>query len=76
MDLGRVRVMQKKLDEGLEEFSTALQLDPNNPEIHFSMAFLLEQMGRRKQAITHYREALRFQPDFEEARKRLASLEK
>ena len=45
----------------------SLQADPNQPLAHDVLGGLLETGGRIPDAISHYREALRLQPDFGKA---------
>jgi len=45
----------------------ALQLCPNNPEIHNALAFVLENSGEYSQAIKHYKQALQQNPELYEA---------
>ena len=45
----------------------ALQLCPDMPEIHNSLAFVLENSGEYSQAIKHYKRALTQKADFYEA---------
>jgi Flp pilus assembly protein TadD len=45
----------------------ALELDPNNPIYHHNLAGIQARIGKRDEAIVHYREAVRLQPDCAEA---------
>lgn len=47
----------------------ALQVDPDNPATHANLGWTRLQKGDRKQAETHFREALRLNPNLEWARK-------
>ena len=46
----------------------ALQIKPDNAEMHHDLGQALEQMGKPEQAIGHYEQALRLKPDYAEAR--------
>jgi TonB family protein len=51
------------------EYRAALQIDPQNPFLHFVLAKLLSGMGKQKEndAVHEFREAVRLKPGFAEA---------
>jgi len=51
-----------------------VQLNPDWPEAHSNLGMVLQQAGRKEEAMDQYREALRLQPDFRRARIALAAL--
>jgi len=51
-------------DNAIEEYRTALQLNPNNVEAHLKMGFLLYNVkGMFKEGMAHLSEAIRLDPD-------------
>lgn len=51
-------------DNAIEEYRTALQLNPNNIEAHLKMGFLLYNVkGMFKEGMAHLSEAIRLDPD-------------
>ena len=52
----------------LEGLRKIVALNPSSPRAHFSLALNLEQEGGLDEAMASYRNALRLQPDFIEAR--------
>jgi tetratricopeptide (TPR) repeat protein len=61
-------------DEAMEHLEVALGLEPLNPEAYHNRAVLHERNGQREQAVTDYRTALRYNPQYEPARQALARL--
>ncbi|MEM7244781.1 MAG: alkaline phosphatase family protein [Acidobacteriota bacterium] len=55
-------------DEAMKQLEAAIALDPLRPEAHHNLAVLAERRGDRDQAITSYREALRYAPGHEPSR--------
>jgi tetratricopeptide (TPR) repeat protein len=49
----------------------ALEKKPDYAKAHFNLGNVLEQQGRRGEAIAHFREALRLKSDYSQARIRL-----
>jgi tetratricopeptide (TPR) repeat protein len=58
-------------DEALRELQTARRLLPDRPEIPFKLGVLLSNHGRYSEACANFTEALRLNPDFEQARQYL-----
>ena len=60
--LGRTLAREEKFEEALKEFSNALRLRPEFAEVHQDMAATSSALGRASEAVSHYREALRWNP--------------
>jgi superkiller protein 3 len=58
---------QGKTDEAIGYYEKALDISPTDHECHFNLGIALLQIGRKVDAIRHFREALRLKPDFNEA---------
>lgn len=63
-----------RFEEALQELDAALAVDPINAEAFHNKAVALERMGEVAEAITLYREAVRYRPDFEPSRRALLRL--
>jgi uncharacterized RDD family membrane protein YckC/Tfp pilus assembly protein PilF len=59
----------------LRECEQAIQLAPGLAEAHNLRGVVLEELGRREEAITAYREASHLDPSFRDARRNLAEAE-
>ncbi|HQA43673.1 MAG TPA: tetratricopeptide repeat protein, partial [Phycisphaerae bacterium] len=62
------------IDEAGEQLSAAADLDPDDAAVQFGLGYCHERQGRRGEAITHYRGALRVCPTMRPARERLAAI--
>lgn len=60
--------LQNKLGENAAHLAGMLARDPENPFTHSNAGWAALQRGERREAETHFREALRLDPDFEPAR--------
>jgi tetratricopeptide (TPR) repeat protein len=72
--LGRTLLRQTRYELAVEVLRTALALDPQDAEAHFSIGMAFEFSGQRRRAARHYREALRLQPGSGVVQKRLDQL--
>ena len=61
-------------DRAVSLLSRASELLPNEPAIHTNLALAEEQLGHLREAVFHYREALRLNPDDSKARAALVRL--
>ena len=61
--------------EALEECDAAIDLDPGLAEAHNLRGMILDELGRKEEALAAYREALRLDPSFQEASDNLYDLE-
>ncbi|MBI5933991.1 MAG: tetratricopeptide repeat protein [Chloroflexi bacterium] len=60
------------LEGALSECEAALELSPNSAEAHNLRGLILDLLERPDEAIQAYREAVRLDPNFEDARANLA----
>ena len=54
------------------EFEAALKLAPGSAEMHHDLGAELANAGRLHEAVEHFEQAVRLQPDYESARQNLA----
>lgn len=73
-DLGEVEVRQGKVDQSLEHFRKAIQLDPSDIPSRVHVAEILESRGDIAGAIAMYTEANNLEPSAD-LRRRLTALE-
>jgi cytochrome c-type biogenesis protein CcmH/NrfG len=58
----------------IPQFRAVIRQRPSDAEAHYALANCLERTGKFKEAIAHYREALRLRPDWPDALNDLAWL--
>ena len=58
-------------DEAARQYGKALEID-DNANAHVNMGAILQRQGRSREAVEHFRAALRIKPDFPEAQRGLA----
>jgi tetratricopeptide (TPR) repeat protein len=63
-----------RYDEALAQLSEAERLAPLHPEIHHNRGVLLERQGKTSDAIAAYRNAVRYDPEYEPSRAALLRL--
>jgi len=80
-DLGMALLHQRQFDESIKHLSEALKRMPNGLDkqynsvgMHYNLALALTYTGRPKEAITHFVEVLRLDPNNAPAHYRLALL--
>ena len=76
LQLGRTLLRQTRYEAAIEVLRTAIALDPNDAEAHFSLGMAFEFSGQRRRAARQYREALRLKPGSRVIRKQLDGLRK
>jgi len=62
-----------KTDEAIAAYEDAARLLPNDPEVHFLLGVLYQQVGRRNEAREAYERGLRLQPDTVDILRELAT---
>lgn len=60
---GWVQMSRHDFPVAIEDFSRALELNPDDPDSRYLLARALESQGRAKEALQQYEEALRLEPD-------------
>ncbi len=71
-NFGVVLSGQRKLEEAIQHYQRALQLEPEFTEARYSLAHELAAQGKSDEAIFQYEQALRLQPNYAEAHNNLA----
>jgi Flp pilus assembly protein TadD len=62
---------QGKLEEAEEQLNGALQQNPNSPEAHNNLGWVLLLQGHPEKSIEEFSTALRLKPDFKLAQENL-----
>ena len=74
LQLGQAYVKLERDTDALSALQQALTLDPGVPETHYALALVLSKPGGdAARAETEWREAIRLQPDYSQARMNLAN---
>jgi predicted AlkP superfamily phosphohydrolase/phosphomutase/Flp pilus assembly protein TadD len=63
-----------RYDESLEQLNRAIELEPLNPEAYHNRGVIYEKRGDKEAAVTEYRTALRYNPQYEPSRQALSRL--
>jgi predicted Zn-dependent protease len=66
-NFGRMLLNTGDPTAGAEEFRAAYQLLPSSRELRLSLALVLPQVGKAREAISHFEQLLRRRPDDEQA---------
>jgi len=61
--VGRARIRSGEYEKGLEVFRRILILDPGNADATKEMAYALDMLGKREEAVDEYKNALRLRKD-------------
>ena len=73
-NLGLALQLEGSVDEAIDHYHKALELDPNYAKAHNNLGNALVLQGNINQAISHYRLALEMEPDFAEAHYNLGNM--
>jgi tetratricopeptide (TPR) repeat protein len=65
-NIAQVYVMTGRLDEGLQYFRKAIEMDPYYSEYHNEIGNLLQEVGEYEQALEHYALAIRYSAPYPE----------
>ncbi|MFH1489078.1 MAG: tetratricopeptide repeat protein [Pseudomonadota bacterium] len=71
-NLGLLYHKNHKLNEALEEYKTALAVDPLNVQAHNNIGMVYKDLRRLDEAVVHYQKALSINPTYEKAHHNLA----
>jgi hypothetical protein len=72
--LGVALVSVGKIDEGIEQFRTALQIKPGDVKSNYNLGLALKLNGKFEEAINCYQRALEQKPDYAEVYNNLGSI--
>jgi len=70
--LGSLRARQNRFDEAIEQFRSAIRLDPKYPQAHYDLGVALSVKGQMDEAIEQYTEAVKIAPKYAIAHRNLA----
>jgi predicted Zn-dependent protease len=62
VERGNAYVEEKRLDDALLEFRSALKREPDNAELHERIGDVLSAQGRPREALEYYRQSDRLDP--------------
>ena len=63
------------MNEALEEFMATLRLNQTDANAELNLGKVLVNLGRYDEATAHFSEALRLDPDLQEARDSIAAIQ-
>jgi len=69
--LGIALARQGNLEEAIDHFRQALQIEPTYANAHYGLGIALAMRGESEEASDHFRSALRTQPEFAAAHEAL-----
>lgn len=59
-----------KYDDAIKEYNKALEIDPDNPLVHYNLGVIYDEYKNRpEKAVLHYEKYLQFKPDAKDAEK-------
>lgn len=66
---------QNEFEKALEECNAAIRTDPSLADAHNLRGVILEELGQKEEAVLAYREAVRIDSGFQEAKENLRDIE-
>jgi len=75
-DIADIYLMQKKLDLAVDAYNEAIEILPNDWELHFKLAHLYEKLDKRKTALGEYKLAVQWFYDENKSKDYLTAVEK
>jgi Flp pilus assembly protein TadD len=73
LSLGKALRRQGKIEEALDQYRRAIEIEPTSFKAHYNVANVLSDQQRTPEALEHYQEAVRLDPEFVPARYNLAN---
>lgn len=71
-NLGMAYMTEGKVNDAIEQYQQAMEVDPAYALVHFNLGAALGQSGQMDSAIGEYQKAIALQPDYFQARNNLA----
>jgi len=68
LNLGLALGAEGRLDEAIEHYQKAAELNPNQPQAYNNLGIMLVGKGRLEEAVTNFTRAVQIQPGYAEAR--------
>lgn len=72
---GKIAYDQKDYRKAITAWTKSMELQPSASDVHFLAGQAFEKTSQTDAAMAHYREALKYMPDYPEAREALQRLE-
>jgi Tfp pilus assembly protein PilF len=73
-NMGTSLILQGQFRAALEQFLKAVEIDPENPELHHNLALVYQELGEYDLSLQHFQKALTINPKFSEARNNMGVL--
>ncbi len=65
-------INMEKTEEAKEKLELAIQAEPDNPSLYYSLAYLYDEVGETEKSINTYKKAIELNPEYFEANFNLA----
>ncbi|MES2478950.1 MAG: tetratricopeptide repeat protein [Bacteroidota bacterium] len=75
-NMGWILMQEDSLEKAAKQFDFVTKIEPNNSEAYYNRGVCKELMKRPAEALSDYRQALEFDPEYKEARDGVARLSK
>lgn len=69
--MGQIFLAQKKYKQAVEVYEDLIRKNPMFADAHYYLGFAFEKLGNKAKARIHYLEALKYVPDYSEAKEGL-----
>ena len=73
--MSKLLLKQERWAEAQATFEKALLADPNSPDIHLQLGFVLAKQGQLSQAATYFEKALKLRPGDPDAQRNLTIIQ-
>jgi len=64
---GGIQQRQGKFEAAIEDFEKAVEIKPDNPQLHFTLGQLNQRINKYNDAVMHYANAIKYNPQYSEA---------